>query len=445
MTIMVGKATKFASQPGVTEAQALAPDVSTALIVRPPVPERYQALRTGPDFTLEYEPNVTPSIDGSASFLRSLSPFMIQVEPPAVYSSEAALLNKEERKQNPAGIYEAGKRGGLNPWSAARSRLQTAVGGIDTAGLGKSVEAYVAAGAPKPTASGSTTAEGSPVTQLDGNGPGRIGTPAIADVYVAVDIAMQLKAILSTPPLILLINPASLQMAYSKMQQYTDRTRFGYVFQAWGEEQPKLSISARCGAFYSGGRGVQFASRRDSASWQNLMTAFHFYKNNGYVHDTVGKSNAHHFVGVLSIHYDQWVYYGNMESFSYTLEDANQLGGVTFEMEFTVSAMVDTSKAGSVVLPMKSPIPSASDPRYYGQQAKAFNRPGTLSVGLDGDVHREQSFVDIAEGGSAPPPLLRVVGGTSATTGTRGFQKAAPATKVTPLAQAKPAPFRVGR
>lgn len=443
--IQVGSASKFASKAGASEAEALAPDVSTTQIARPPEPQRYQALRTGPDITLEFEPNVTPAIDGSMDLLRTLSPFMIQVEPPAVFNSDPAIFNRG--KPNPAGIYEAGKRGALNPWAGARSRLQTAVPGIDAAGLGKSVESYVFSSAPKPKPEGTATADGNQTVTTDTNGPDRIGTPAIADVFVAVDIAMQLKAIVSTPPLILLINPASLQMAYTKMQQFTDRTRFGYVFQAWGEEQPRLSISARCGAFYSGGRGVQFASRRDSASWQNLMTAFHFYKNNGYVHDTVGKSNAHHFVGVLSIHYDQWVYYGNMESFTYTLEEQNQLGGITFEMEFVVSAMVDTAKASTVVLPMQSPLPSPSDPRYFGMQSKAFNRPGNLSVGLDGEVHGEfydqgpglRNFLTLNEGEQAASAPV------SASSNKVGFQKAAPATTTVPLAASKPKPFRVGR
>ena len=84
----------------------------------------------------------------------------------------------------------------------------------------------------------------------------------------------------------------------NKVQQYNDRTRYGYVFQGWGEEQTRLTISAKCGAFSSGGRGVQYASKRDSAAWQNLMTAFQFYKNNGYIYDTLGKSNAHLFVGL---------------------------------------------------------------------------------------------------------------------------------------------------
>lgn len=433
-SIQVGSGSRFSSAVNPSPVDDTDPNVSTVQISSPPAPLAYQGLRTGPDFTLEYEPEVTPSIDGSDRFLRTLSPFMIQVEPPSVFGSQPASTNSgshEGPRANPAGIYAAAKIGGGNPFVTARSALQTAGIAGDFSASGKSVEEYITAGQLARRGGDGTQV----MTVQKGNGPGRISTPAIADVQVAVDIALQLKAITETPPLVLLINPQSLSMSHTKLQQYSDRTRFGFVFQAWGEEQPKLSISARIGAFISGSRGVQWASRRDSASWQNLMTAFHFYRHNGYVYDTVGKSNAHHFVGALSIHYDQWVYYGNMESFSYSLEDTStQLGGVVFDMEFTVSVMVDTSKAALTILPMKSPVPSPSDPRFQGQNQRAFNRPGTVSVGLDGVVRGQQSTITFERGTGIP---LRVTAATpipaatSAAASTSGFQVAPPAAAVT--------------
>jgi len=201
----------------------------------------------------------------------------------------------------------------------------------------------------------------------------------------AADIAWQLSTVLNAPPLVLLINPTSMEITYTKVQQFQDRTRYGFLFQAWGEEQPKITFSARCGAFVTGGKGVQYASKRDSRAWQNLMNAFHFYKNNGYIYDTIGKSNAHLFVGALSIHYDQMVYYGNMESFGWGYDENNQLGGVEFSIEFTVTAMLDTAQQKFVVTPMKSPIPSLSDPRYSGIESKSKNAPGEFSVGADSD------------------------------------------------------------
>jgi hypothetical protein len=107
----------------------------------------------------------------------------------------------------------------------------------------------------------------------------------------------------------------------------------------------------------------------------------HFYRNNGYIHDTVGKSNAHHFIGALSIHYDQWIYYGHMESFNYGYDETLQHGGIDFQMEFVVSMMVDTHQAVAAVRPMMSPTPSLSDPRYSGMGSIGVNKPGEYVIG----------------------------------------------------------------
>ena len=370
-TLQVGSLGRFKSQGSQKEPHT--PDVSNVQLENPPNPVAYRGLQSGPGFSLEYEPNQTPAVDGTQSLLRSLSPFMIQVEPPLAYASQT-----EKGKTDLAGILASGHRSAPSAFRAARKALdEPGLEGSMTSGA-KSVEQFVSNGVlHKPQGAESTQA-----VDLHGDGASRIGSPAIADLYSAVDVTMQLRALVNTPPLVLLINPQSLVMAYNKVQQYTDRSRYGFVFQAWGEEQPKLSIEARCGAFVSGGRGVQWASRRDSASWQNLATAFQFYRHNGYIYDTIGKSNAHHFVGALSIHYDGWVYYGNMESFNYALDESQQNGGITFSMEFTVNAMVDTSKTSPVILPMTSPVPSPSDPRYGGIRRQASVGPGDTSVSL---------------------------------------------------------------
>lgn len=346
--------------------------VLNAAVVKPPPPDAYRGLRTGPELSIEYEPNQAMQVELSNSLLRTLSPFVIQVEPPMIFGAVGGFPKAG------TGIsvttYGSARRG---VFEAARSNIgESAIATLDyRAG---SVEQYVA------MQSQASSMTPSAATQ-DLNSKARMGIPAIADVYAAVDIAMQLSAVVNTPPLVLLINPQTMTMDRNKIQQYQDRSRFGYIFHAWGEDQPKLSISARCGAFVSGGRGVQFASRRDSLAWQNLMNAFHFYRNNGYIYDTVGKSNAHHHVGVLSIRYDQWVYYGQIGSLSYSLEEGNQLGGIIFEMEFVVSMAVDTAQASMVVTPMKSPIPSLSDPRYAGMENRPKNKPGEFSIGLNSD------------------------------------------------------------
>ena|SRR3989344_1911633 len=440
-SFQVGSAKRFSSEN--KAAQSFDLNVSTAQLESPPAPEKYQGLKTGPDFSVEYEPNETPPIDGSYGLARALSPFMIQVEPPLAYAVQG-----DKSKKDFAGILQAGHGAAPAAFRAARNAINASLPGGSVMTAWKSVEAFVAGGViNKPAGS-----DGLETKTLRGDGAGRIGTPAIADLYTAVDITMQLRALVNTPPLILLINPMSLSMKYTKKQQYTERTRYGFVFQAWGEEQPLLSIEAKCGTFISGGRGVQWASRRDSAAWQNLTTAFHFYRHNGYIYDTVGKSNAHHFVGALSIHYDGWVYYGNMESFNYSFEETQQRGGVVFSMEFVVNAMVDTSKTATVVAPMRSPIPSPSDPRYGGFANQATQGGGDFDMvaGTDEPATGVITAPGISVGGFSLVPTVSKgtqagPGVITAVSNRQGFVSVVP--KAVPVQAAttkKLTPFRVG-
>lgn len=434
-SIQVGSASRFSSKNKSAAAGGFRPDVNNARLETPPGPAEYVGLKTGPDFSIELEPNETPGLEANQNLLRVLSPFMIRVEPPLVYSTYNA-----DTKSSLAKFLEAGHGAAPSAFEAARAAYKD----IDLPGgplaLGKTVEAFVAGGFPSTPKGSETKLVLDPKGQ---GGPGRIGAPAIADVYTAVDIWMQVRALLKTPPLILLINPQTLSMSYTKKQQYTERTRYGFIFQAWGEEQPKLSIEARCGAFVSGGRGVQWASRRDSAAWQNLATAFQFYRHNGYIHDTVGKSNAHHFVGALSIHYDGWVYYGNMESFNYSFEEGQQRGGITFSMEFIVNAMVDTSKASTVVTPMRSPLPSLSDPRYMNMRQEEGVGRGDLSVSLDGEVEFGGDSPQPTTIPTAPPAFgtQRGPGLRTAPAGNKGFIPPSAAPPVSTPPKKKPVPF----
>lgn len=433
-SVQIGSATRFSSANKL--AQPFDMDVSNADLESPPPPGMYQGLRVGAEFAVEYEPNQTPAIDGSYSLARNLSPFMIRVEPPLAYASQG-----DKSKTDFAGILAAGHGAAPSAYRAARNAIDGGVPGDAQANNSRSVEEFVAQGVRRKPVG----ADGFETADLKGDGPGRIGTPAIADLFTAVDITMQLQALVNTPPLILLINPTSLAMKYTKKQQYTERTRYGFVFQAWGEEQPRLTVEAKCGAFISGGRGVQWASRRDSAAWQNLATAFHFYRHNGYIYDTVGKSNAHHFVGALSIHYDQWVYYGNMESFTYSFEEGQQLGGVVFSMEFVVTAMVDTSKTSTIVSPMRSPIPSPSDPRYGGFTNQAQGGEGQYVVGGDESPPKGTSTApdasELAQGG---PSRILTSSGRTALSNNRGFVPVAPRVAAAPAVASTFTPFRVG-
>lgn len=245
--------------------------------------------------------------------------------------------------------------------------------------------------------------------------------PAVADLIQALDAIVQLNRMVVTPALTLLVNPEQLQITYAKRQTYSDRNRFNYIFQSWGEEQVRLSVSGRSGGFVVGSRGpgdldlaldpagggnlvvsetagvsgYQYASKWDSAAWQNLMGLFTFYRNNGYIYDTAGRprSEAHLFIGNIEISYDQWVYVGNFENFQYNYEETKQQGSVPFSFEFTASYVYDRSQGGAVRPYDNPPTPSPAQssrrniPFIPEQEAKA-------TASAQGEGAGEQPILD---------------------------------------------------
>jgi len=234
--------------------------------------------------------------------------------------------------------------------------------------------------------------------------------PAVSDLAQARDVLVQLNKVLATPPLTLLVNPDQLQITYGKKQVYQDRNRFNYIFQAWGEEQVRLNVTGRSAGFVVGslGRtinfddvglggietqevsGYQYASKWDSAAWQNLMGLFAFYRNNGYIYDggTGGRppSEAHLFIGNIEIFYDQWLYVGNFENFQYSYTEDKQHGAVDFSFDFVASFIFDRSEAGTVA-PIPSPTPSPAQLRAEARAAaeaefeSIVSQPSNATIG----------------------------------------------------------------
>jgi len=219
------------------------------------------------------------------------------------------------------------------------------------------------------------------------------GRTKLPDYLSVIDMRLQVANIMNIPPLVLLINPTSFQIQYTKIQQYQDRSRYGYILHTWGEDQAKISFTARCGAFISGGRGVHVASRNDSKSWQNMMNLVRFYKNNGYIYDTMGRSNAMQHVGALSIRYDGFIYYGSMESFTFEFNEDNELGGMEFNIEFTANGITDTSPDTFAVLPMRSPTPSIEDQRYFRGNSGGGGFGGDSGRGLGESTQDQEAGV----------------------------------------------------
>jgi len=364
------------------------------------VKSREYNLQTGTEIGFAYVDQLGQPIDGSNGWLRTLSPFTLRVLPPLMYLENPSLLTGQETNEldengNPIpvnlGIYHnalSGSDAYASGQSYATSRWTDDITGTVSSTTGENQTVV--------TSGGRVTS----LPQEEGN-----FESAITDMDTAMDMAIQLETILSTPPLTLLINPTDLSITYAKIHQFQERSRMGYIYQAWGEDQVRLSISGTTGAFFAGAfeyvdpqtgqgtipSGAQFATKRNSASFQNLMALFTFYKSAGYIYDTLGKSNAMLGVGALGIDYDGWSYIGHIESFTWGYTEEKPNGGIEFSMEFVASFQLDNKESSYSISPLDSPIPSVGNYRYgnpaYGDVG---NQPGNRS--LFGDATGSTQF-----------------------------------------------------
>lgn len=189
-----------------------------------------------------------------------------------------------------------------------------------------------------------------------------------------VSIATQDRQIRATPPIVFLINPNSMAFSYESVQNFSESTRYGFVFYRWGEQLVKIQISCYIGSFIAGRRtreipdfngnlsgisGLQFASRRDSAGWRQLMNILAVYRNSAAIRDVLGRSRANHAVGTQSIYYDGQRWTGRINSLSFSVTEENQNGGITFEMEFEVYKHTQEGfETRSYLTPMFEPTPN---------------------------------------------------------------------------------------
>ena len=355
----------------------------------------YLGLASGPGFSSSTERGSSFPVEGSNPRLRGTSPFTFRVVPPDTLLAALAGQGEARPQGNFAAalqLQRAQVEAEIAAGTATPAQLEVLTGTrapatpsfavIDAAlsthnfkqvqGLrktvGRSLSAPIAPSTPLIAGNGKRFTDTHPAGGAD---------QAMSDLAQGRSMLNQVRQMLSTPPLTLLVNPQNLAITYTKKQAYQDRNRHGYIFQSWGEDLPKLSISGKTGAFYAGASsdrvdergftsspsGVQWINRRDSASWQNLTSLLLIYRNNGIIYDLLGKSQAHQWIGYIEISYDQWIYQGHFESFQYSFTEETQNGGIEFSFEFSVSHIFDVGQRGPV-LPQASTTPSASDPRW---------------------------------------------------------------------------------
>jgi hypothetical protein len=385
------------------------------------IASRYDGLAVGPKLTYTYETQASVPYDGTNKLARLLSPFTLRlvvpealVEGSGVSSVDVNLLGRATKA--------------ASDLTSKANSIRSAIGIPQVTGNGKGYDTTTLL-----TSLQSTLSSGQALLTTLGNTERAV----VTDLVTVADIQYQVEKMLQTPPLTLFVNPNTLTINRSSVQQFSNRTRYGKVFERWGEAQATLSISGSTGAFAAGNptgtagfagptnsenevpTGVQFASKRDSAAFQQLMSLFHIYRNNGYIYDTVGGSEAHLFIGSVAIDYDQMTYIGNIDSFEYGYSEENP-HRIEWSMEFTVSRTYDLAEEPVAVTPQSTPTPGIgglSDAELLRMSAGVPATTAVLRSGTVVDINISGTEQFQAGAGQTP---LDVVGAYFTPTGLLG-------------------------
>jgi hypothetical protein len=169
--------------------------------------------------------------------------------------------------------------------------------------------------------------------------------------------ALALDRMRTTPPLRLLVNPVSFKISSEKVVSDGNFTREGPIIEHWGEQQDKMSISGKIAAFFAidtlpssnaenlgGGPGLTRVARQYSASYQNFLSLYLLYRNNGGLFVNTLADNLKNnllsrlaLVGSIYIYYDNTLYIGSFDSFDVTEADTAPYS-LEYSIEFTVRA-----------------------------------------------------------------------------------------------------------
>jgi hypothetical protein len=158
----------------------------------------------------------------------------------------------------------------------------------------------------------------------------------------------ELDKMAKTPPLRLLVNPTSFKVSGEKIISDGNYGRNGPIIEHWGEQQDKIEGSGKLAGFYAvsmstGGGGLTRTGRNMSDSYQNFLSLYLLYKNNGGVwlnnEGIVGKTGAPTLsvVGSIYIYYDNILYIGSFDNLSINEADTGPFT-LEYSFSFTVRA-----------------------------------------------------------------------------------------------------------
>jgi hypothetical protein len=170
----------------------------------------------------------------------------------------------------------------------------------------------------------------------------------------------------NTPPLKMLVNPTSFKLGAEKIISDGERSRNGPIVEQWGDALDKIEASGKVAAFYSidatmtsGGPGLTRTARQYSLAYQNFLSLWLLYKNNGGIwfnptqfappsssSSGVSTPNATtvtsqpsnlSVLGSIYIFYDNILYLGSFDSFNLTESETTPFS-LEYNFNFTVRA-----------------------------------------------------------------------------------------------------------
>jgi hypothetical protein len=166
-------------------------------------------------------------------------------------------------------------------------------------------------------------------------------------------LADALRQMAETPPLRMLVNPESFKVSEEKVIADGNWTRTGPVVEHWGENQPTISASGRVAGFYAldvnaagvgspgNSPGLTRAARNFSTAYQNLLSLYFIYKNNGavFIPDDLceGARQTIAMLGSVYIYYDNILYIGSFSSLNLQESDDKPFS-LQYDFEFSVRA-----------------------------------------------------------------------------------------------------------
>lgn len=208
-------------------------------------------------------------------------------------------------------------------------------------------------------------------------------------------LQLALDQMARTPPLRMRVNPISFKVGEEKVVADGTWSRQGPIVEHWGEAQTKISASGKLAGFYSmdaagtplgspgNSPGLGRMARNFSASYQNFLSLYLIYKNNGgiWIDDlsdpTTSKPNNLALVGSVYLYYDHTLYIGSFDSFNVTESDDKPFT-LEYDFEFTV-------RATFLLDPVADPRGTLGAPDVFGASTGRSGLPGARDA-LIGDT-----------------------------------------------------------